>query len=334
MNPEILVTGGSGILGVYVIRHLLGLGYDRITGTYRSALDDVPPSLRDTVNWVPLDLPDKEAAFDVVAGKQWVVHAAGLVSYFRRDKHRLLAINRQGTADMVDAALAHGIRHFVYVGSIAALGKDPDQPVLNEETDWLENELSTPYGRSKYLGELEAWRGAAEGMPVSVVLPAIILGTGRADRSSMQLCGQVSRNAGWAPGGESGFVDVRDVADFIGRLLRLEKSGDRWVLSAGQLRYKDLFTRLSRQMGYTTTYRVAPEWLVALIYSRLKGLAGKGISLQMIRQLYSHFKCDASKCLDFDGFTYRSLDSTLVDLGLYLKNGHPPAGFPTQPADG
>ncbi len=330
MNPEILVTGGSGILGLYVIRHLLGLGYRQITGTYRSRLDDVPPSLRDAVHWVPLDLPDKQAALDVVAGKQWVVHAAGLVSYLRRDKHLLLAINRQGTADLVDAALAHGVRHFVYVGSIAALGKDPDQPLLNEGTDWLENALSTPYGRSKYLGELEAWRGAAEGMPVSVILPAIILGTGRPDRSSMQLLGQVYRNTGWAPGGESGFVDVRDVADFIGRLLRLERSGERWVLSAGQMRCDELFTQLSRRMGKNAAFRVAPEWLVDLVYSRLRGLAGTGISPQMVRQLYSHFRYDAGKSLGLDGFAYRSLESTLADLALYFQAGQPAEGFPVE----
>lgn len=333
MNPEILVTGGSGILGAYVIRHLRGLGYDRITATYRSGLDDIPPSLRDAVRWVPLDLPDKQAALEVVAGKQWVVHAAGLVSYLRRDKHPLLAINRQGTADLVDAALAHDIRHFIYVGSISALGKDPDQPLLNEGTDWLENAFSTPYGRSKYLGELEAWRGAAEGMPVSVVLPAMILGTGRPNRSSMQLLAQVTRDAGWAPGGSSGFVDVRDVADFIVRLLRLERSGERWLLSAGKMRFEDLFTRLSRLMGKDATYRVAPEWLVSLIYSRLKGLGGAGICPQMVRQLYSHFRYDAAKSLALDGFTYRPLESTLADLALYLQAGRPAEGFPIQSAD-
>jgi nucleoside-diphosphate-sugar epimerase len=332
MNPEILVTGGSGILGTYVIRHLLERGYDRITATYRSGLDDVLPSLRGAVNWVPLDLPDKQAALEVMAGKQWVVHAAGLVSYLRRDKHRLLAINRQGTADLVDAALAHDVRHFVYVGSIAALGKDPDQPLLNEGTDWLENRLSTPYGRSKYLGELEAWRGAAEGMPVSVVLPAMILGTGRPDRSSMQLLEQVSRDAGWSPGGSSGFVDVRDVADFIIRLLLQERSGERWVLSAGQMRFDDLFTRLSRLMGKDATFRVAPEWLVSLVYSRLKGVGGAGISPQMVRQLYSHFRYDAAKSLGLDGFTYRPLESTLADLALYIESGQPAEGFPIQSA--
>jgi nucleoside-diphosphate-sugar epimerase len=332
MNPEILVTGGSGILGAYVIRHLRALGYDRITGTYRSRLDDVPPSLRDAVTWVPLELPDKQAALEVMAGKQWVVHAAGLVSYLRRDRYRLLAINRQGTADLVDAALAHNIRHFVYVGSIAALGKDPDQRLLNEGTDWMENALSTPYGRSKYLGELEAWRGAAEGMPVSVVLPAIILGTGRPDRSSMKLLEQVIRNSGWAPGGESGFVDVRDVADFIGRLLKQEKSGERWVLSAGQMRCDDLFTRLSRLMGKEATFRIAPQWLVALVYSGLKGLGGAAISPQMVRQLYSHFSYDTAKSLGLDGFTYRPLESTLADLAAYLQAGQPAEGFPIRSA--
>lgn len=215
---------------------------------------------------------------------------------------------------MIDAALVHDVRHFVFVGSIAALGKDPEQPVLDETGGWIDGPYATAYGLSKYLGELEAWRGAAEGLPVSVVLPSIVLGEGSADRSSMQLLHMAGRNPLWAPAGETGFVDARDVADFICLLLRREKTGERWLLSAGQLPYADLLVRLSKIAGLQQRCLVPPFELALLYYSWIKGLWGARISPEMIRQVYASFRFDNAKSLGIGEFRYRSLDETIHDL--------------------
>ena len=65
MSKKILITGGSGLLGSYLIRWFLQQGYTQITSTYTNTLDTVAPDLRDAVEWKQLALPDKMAAFDI-----------------------------------------------------------------------------------------------------------------------------------------------------------------------------------------------------------------------------------------------------------------------------
>jgi len=318
------------MLGAQVVKALLDRRYDRITATYRADRDAIPDELRTAISWIPLDLPDPLAATEAVQGHDVVIHAAGLVSYHRADRERLLAINRDGTGQMIDAALDAQVSHFIYVGSIAALGKDPDRQVLSEDAAWMDTPLSTPYGRSKYLGELECWRGAAEGLGVSVILPAVIVGSGRPGGPNHRLLRQVTRRPAWAPGGCSGFVDVRDVADFITGLVAHGPTNDRWLLSAGDLRWTEFLQKLATGLGLDKEFRVPPAWLMNALYSQVPALAGRGISPEMIRQLYSSFAYDAGKSRTFPGFTYRSLDQTLEDLAGFL--GRQDGDGPPRPA--
>jgi len=320
MHPEILVTGGSGMVGTYLIRWLLDHGFDRITATYQG--DDpagIPEWSRSRVTWQSMRLPDLERVNTLVQGKTWVIHAAALVSYLRRDRYRLLKINRLGTEQLVNASLHHGVSHFIYIGSIASLGKEIPGPVMDEQTPWLDNSLATPYGLSKYLGELEAWRAAAEDLPVSVVLPAVILGTGPWQRSSLQLIRQILSGPPWYPGGETGFVDVRDVVEFTGRLLSATP-GDRWLLSGGQLTYETLYTTLGGALRPSATYRPAPEKLVRWVYAYARAVAGKAVSPELIHQLYAPLRYSANKSLTMPDFTYRPLADTMSDMVAVLRN--------------
>ena len=67
---------------------------------------------------------DVANVFDIVQGKDWVIHTAGLVSYFQEDRYRLLDINQTGTEIIVNACLTHQVTHLVFIGSIGALGKE------------------------------------------------------------------------------------------------------------------------------------------------------------------------------------------------------------------
>lgn len=320
MHPDILVTGGSGMVGTYLLRWLLDQGFDRITATYqREDPTGLPEWSRSRVTWEPLRLPDLERVNTLVQGKTWVIHAAALVSYLRRDRYRLLEINRRGTEQLVNASLHHGVSHFIYIGSIASLGKEIPGPVMDEQTPWLDNSLATPYGLSKYLGELEAWRAAAEGLPVSVILPAVILGTGPWHRSSMQLIRQIVKGPAWYPTGETGFVDVRDVAGFTGRLLSAPP-GDRWLLSGGQLTYETLYKTLGSDLRPSATYRPAPENWVRWVYAYVRAVAGKAVSPELIRQLYAPLRYSANKSMTMPEFSYRPLSGTLTDMAAVIQN--------------
>lgn len=314
MNPRILVTGGSGLLGSYLLRWFRHKGYTQLTGTYQDDGKVIPDDLREDIEWKKLSLPNISDANEAVKDQDWVIHAAGLVSYNKEDKFRLLRINKEGTRDIVNACLNHDVQHLVYVGSIAALGKEKNNITLDESTEWLQNEYSTPYGLSKYLGELEVWRGAAEGLNVSVILPSIILGTGNWNNSSLQMIDRIANKAPWYPGGQTGFVDVRDVARFVNLLLDKNLTGGRWVVNGINLCYLEIYHRIAKEMGLQKRFKLAPKWFAGNLLMLTNITKGRLSKSDLLEQVYGTFSYDASRSLTLEGFGYRSIDLTIKEV--------------------
>src|SRR5919109_32927 len=110
-DQRILVTGGTGLLGSYILRWLKKNGYDQLTATFQNPNPHIPADLKNVIEWKRLRLPDIPDAFTTVAEKDWVIHTAALVSYFKEDKYRLLEVNQQGTEHVVNACITHGVKH-------------------------------------------------------------------------------------------------------------------------------------------------------------------------------------------------------------------------------
>ena len=319
MNQRILITGGSGLLGSYLVRWFKQKGYVHITSTYQHTIDTVPKDILEGVHWEKLVLPDKAAALEIVSGHDWVIHAAGYVSYRPKDKYKLIDIHQTGTEHIVNACLAHNVEHLVYISSIGALGKENDHVTLNESSPWLQNEFSTSYGLSKYLGEVEAWRGAAEGLNVSVVLPSVILGAGNWDRSSLQIMDQIAKKSPWYPGGQTGYVDVRDIAMFTGLLLEHSVIGERWILNSANLTYQDLYEKIAGHLGLKRKFHEAPKWLAKMILRTRNLIKAGTIGGELLNQVYGTFTYDASKSLKLEGFSYQKIDETLKEVAEYYS---------------
>ncbi len=319
-NPRILVTGGSGLLGSYLLRWFKKQGYNQLTTTYQHQLS-IPADLKEGIEWKYLKLPDIPDAFEVVKDKDWVIHTAALVSYAPGDKYKLLDINKSGTEIVVNACLANEIKHFIYVGSIGALGKETNHVTMDESNVWIQNSYSTPYGLSKYLGELEAWRGAGEGLNVSVILPSVILGSGNWQQSSLQLLDRVANHSPWYPGGQTGYVDVRDVATFIGLLLEKENTGERWIVNAANLSFKEIYRQIADALGLKKKFHEAPKWLARTILLGSSLKSGRLATPDILNQVYGSFSYDSTKSLKLDGFEYRPIEKTIREVVAAFREG-------------
>lgn len=321
MQPRILVTGGTGLLGSYVLRWLRHSGLTSLTATYQNPKASFPADLEEGIIWKSLNLPDAIAADEIVEGHDWVIHTAGLISYDRKERDRMLDINQQGTEHMVNACIQHGVKHLVYISSIAALGKEKDHVTLDDTTPWIQNEFSTSYGLSKYLGELEVWRGAGEGLNVSVVLPSVILGSGDWNRSSLQIMDRVANKIGLYPGGQTGFVDVRDVSTFVVKILQHNISGERWLLSGGDMRYADLYPRIGHHLKLAKKFSPAPRWLAKFYLFSSGFWQGRNLGNEILNHAYGTFSYDSRKSEGVEGFRYRDMDTSLREMAeAYLKD--------------
>lgn len=110
---NILVTGGAGFLGSYVVDELLRRGH-RVR-----ILDRKPSPWRDDVETIVADIADAAAVDGAVAGCEAVFHFAGQADLNDsiRDPRQTMTLNVIGTLNIAEAAVRHGVRRFVLASS-------------------------------------------------------------------------------------------------------------------------------------------------------------------------------------------------------------------------
>lgn len=217
------------------------------------------------VEWVDGDLLDLGSLDDALAGVSQVYHTAALVSYSARDAQRLIDVNVEGTANLVNLALEAGIRKLCHLSSVSALGQSVRGPAT-ERTTWKRSQQRSIYGLSKYLAEQEIWRGAAEGLPAVVVNPSVIIGPGKPDQSSGMLMKLLTRGVAYYPPGGTGLVDVRDVSSACIELMNSASHEDRFLLNAENVPYRSLLAWAAEAFGNRPPRFALQSWMLELAW--------------------------------------------------------------------
>ena len=313
---KVFVTGSTGLLGSFIAEKLLVEGYELICSKRPTSSLAACASFEDKVRWVDLDILDHVALLEQVKNVDWVVHCAALVSFNAKDFKELDEANRIGTQNIVDVCLENGVPNLFYVSSIAALGRVDVSAKIDEETKWESSALNSAYAISKYLAECEVWRGEQEGLNVSVINPSVILGPGDTTRSSTQLFEFTKKYKGIYPTGFLNVVDVRDVADVSVELIKQKVVGERFIVSAAMLSYKELLRDMAIAFGLkvpTFCFSKRLAWLVYPFFKLLSWVTGRpsfltkqSIKLMDLRSVYDSSKLE--KRLSFD---YRNWKDTV-----------------------
>ena len=249
---RVYVTGGGqGFIGGHVARELRAHGHDVVD------------------EWV--DLRDAGGIRRAIEGCEVVFHVAALYS-FDATEAELEAVNVMGTANVIDACLAAGVRRLVHTSSATTCGPVPGR-VATEEDEPPAWELVVPYKRTKLESERLVLAAAADGLDAVVVNPTTPVGEGdTAPTPTGKMVRGVARGRYRAYVGTAGvnLVDVRDVAR--GHLLALERGrrGERYLLGGEDLTLKEAFARIARAAG-----RPAPR--VRVPYAAVRAGAALGL---------------------------------------------------------
>lgn len=324
----ILVTGGAGLLGSELIRQLLSQG-KKVRAIYnKSLLPDFNSELLEQFQCNILDVVGLETALQ---GVQEVYHCAAIVSFAPSSKRDLFSINIEGTANVVNAALAAGIKKMVHVSSVAALGRIREEEPITENMNWTEETSNSVYGQSKYLGELEVWRGIGEGLNAVIVNPVIILGCADWKSGSAQIFKSVYDEFPWYTEGVSGFVDTGDVAKAMIALMQSDISNERFIISAENRTYRQVFNWIADSFGKKRPHKkVTP--LIAKIVWRLEAIksifSGKNplVTKETATTALAEVTYNNEKLLNFlPDFKYTPIESaidfTCKQMLLNIKKG-------------
>jgi nucleoside-diphosphate-sugar epimerase len=274
----VLVTGGTGFLGSYIIKALVENGHAvrAIRRTSKLPLW-IPSAIFEKVEWVDGDVLDVVALQDAMEGTDTVIHSAAIVSFVKKDRKQMYRVNVEGTANVINMALEKNVRRFIHISSVAALGRTLDGGHVNEEKKWEESKANTHYAISKFKAELQVWRGLNEGLEGVILNPSTILGYGDWYSSSCAIFKNVFNGFKWYTPGINGFVDVEEVAKATILLMesniteeRFIVNGDTWNLKKLQDTIADAFEK-KRPSNKATPFLMSIAWRLEKIKSLFSG---------------------------------------------------------------
>ena len=322
-----LVTGATGFIGANLVEALGQRGWrvralhraasslKALAGlAYESAIGDVTE---------PASLAPAMRDVDVV------FHVAAVADYWRSDPSRLMQVNVEGTRNVLRAAREAGVRRVVFTSSCAALGQPPFGQAIDERAQFNLRPDDFPYGYSKYLAEQVCQEFVRAGLDVVIVNPAVVFGPRDVNLVSSSLVIAAARRG--LPFALPGGVSAIDVADACaGHIAAAERgrTGERYILTAENLSYQQLFTMLAEVVGRPCPRLILPRW-VFWVAAPMVGFARDRlgvrlpVSSEQVRFAAETFWFDASKARCELGLTPRPVREAIQrTYDWYVAHGY------------
>lgn len=168
---NVLVTGGTGFLGISLVRRLLEIGHRPRVLDFNDPND---PELEGEIEFIKADIRDPRAVEEACRDMDTVFHLAAAVLP-ARGKKTYSSINTGGTRNLLQAALQHRVDQVVHISTSAVYGA-PDRLPVTEDTQF---QPMGYYGNAKARAEEEIRRYRQQGLKVCILRPRTIIGTER-----------------------------------------------------------------------------------------------------------------------------------------------------------
>jgi dihydroflavonol-4-reductase len=324
----ILITGATGFLGAELTQQLTEQGL-KVRALKREN-SKIPALLKGNqlIEWFNADINDFSTLEEAFEGIIKVYHCAGLVSFDSKDKLKLIRVNIEGTSNVVNICVEQQIR-LLHVSSVAALGiPKKGQQQITEDDYWEYSPHVHTYAISKYEGEMEVWRGIAEGLEAVIVNPSVIIGANAGYEGSGAIFKLVKGGLSFYTNGATGLVDVQDVAKSMILLMDSTVHSERYTLSAENIHFKNLFTEIAIGFGLKAPSREAKPWMLGIAWRAAKvaslftgsryGITSDTVSSSITANYYSN-----TKIINTIGIKFKPLDQSIREVCAALIKHNP-----------
>lgn len=273
----ILVTGGTGLVGSHLI-YQLTLENNAIRATHRADSDIERVKLlfkfysKDfnelfkKIEWIEADLNNLSQLQDAFKDISFVYHCAAYISFDPSRYETLRRVNIRGTANIVNLCINNKIKKLCHVSSVATLGYNIKE--IDENNYWDGNKHKSAYAISKYGAEMEVWRGVQEGVKSVIINPGVIIGPGFSKSAFGTIIKMVTNKKRFHTCGKTGYVDVRDIANIMIRLMNSKIENERYILVNKNLSYKKVIDMVSSNLGMKnkSTFVSKSKLKIALVF--------------------------------------------------------------------
>lgn len=327
-REPILVTGGAGFIGSHLVCRLLDRGETvRVLERPEASVAHLP---LDRIELLRGDIRDRHAVEKAVHGCARVYHLAANPHLWTQRRGLFRQVNYLGAVNVFEAAVSAGVQRILHTSTESILTRVRQAGPIAEDQQVSLADMVGPYCRSKFLAERHAFRIARAGAPVVIVNPTLPVGPGDLGRSPptqmiLDFCTGKHREYLDA---ELNWIDVRDVAVGMIRVMERGRPGRRYLLGHENVSIRGLFCLLARLAGvpeprWRVPYAVAlaaaylDEFIADVFTQRMPAATVTGVKLTRRTMRF-----DARRSLDELNLQPRPLAESLADtLGWFRAQG-------------
>ena len=255
---NILITGGTGFLGVHLVKKLNILGYNTRL-LIRESSDISPFQDLNKIDYIIGDVNNIESLNNAVDSIDLIYHLAAYTRMWAKNKSIFEETNIKGADNIAKVAFEKRIR-LIYISSFIALGATSTDPV--DETFESEDGLLLDYAKTKFQAKKIIKEYIKKGLNVTVFYPGIIYGPGDFNVFGQTILDITSGSFLGCPGkGDSigSFVYVNDIIDgLVSVIERNDLKGIEFILGGKNVRMGDWFNLISEIAGSNKKIRHFP----------------------------------------------------------------------------
>ena len=329
----VLVTGGTGFIGLHCLQQLLDKGYKvRTTLRSESRKQEVMEAMKkhssncENLEFFIADLLNDDGWKEAVEGSKYVLHVAS--PFFLGEPENedvFIKPAVEGTLRVLKACADSEVQKVVLTSSFAAVGYGhPREKEVYTEEDWssVDGEIS-PYAKSKTLAEKAAWDFVenleeSKKFELTVINPVAVTGpmlTSDIGSSNDFLLKLISGSMPACPKIHMGYVDVRDVAKaHIFSMTEEKTNGERIIVSENEMFFAEVGKTLNEAGFKKSPTKEMPNFLVkimSLFVGELKTL---------LSALNRKGDIDKTKAKSFFNWDYISTEQSVTETAQQLQD--------------
>jgi dihydroflavonol-4-reductase len=271
MVDKILITGGCGFLGYYLVREIkkhFPKSKIKILDLRENPVENYRIKDKNVEVLLGKDITNFDSISEEFKSMDAVIHCAGLVSFSLKDKNSLFAVNVAGTKNVLRSAFENNVKNFIHISSVAALGYTDCEERLVDESfrfDWkIAEKKNKFYMLTKYLADTEVNKYRRK-MNTLTLYPGLMLGPGDLKNSAKLIQAIKDRKIPFNMPGGTNITDVRDVARGIVLAIKKKSTGD-FLLSGNNLSFSDSNKIIAGIVGEDPPIRTLPKYLNLFLY--------------------------------------------------------------------
>jgi dihydroflavonol-4-reductase len=302
-DDTILVTGASGFVGSAVAHALIAAGY-KVRALVRST------SSRKNLEGLDIeiaegDMRDASSVARAMSGARFLMHVGADYRLWARDPEEILRTNRDGTRNLMQAALKAGVERIVYTSSVATLAVSASGESIDETRPLSFEKAIGAYKKSKVAAEqIVASMVAEQGLPAVIVHPSTPIGprdvkptpTGR-----IIIEAALGRVPGYVDTGLN-LVHVDDVAQGHIAALQQGRIGEHYILGGQNVGFAEMLADIAALGGRRAPWLRMPRRLIyplaflaeakARVTGREPFLTRDGLRMSKYRMFFSSAKAE------------------------------------------